>query len=85
MSGDVVAVGGGSSPTATDPVFAVSRCSPQPLLSIDFSIDFTTQKQSTEEFCEVLKIGSSTILPASTEEGSYLESHRLRSCEQDCW
>ena len=52
-----VAVGGRTPPTATSLMYSVPNCSPQQLLGIDFPTKFMSQKQSTDELCEVLNLG----------------------------
>ena len=47
-------VGGVPPPTATSLMLSMSICLPQRLLDTDFSTELTSQKQSTDELCEVL-------------------------------
>ena len=49
-------VGGVPPPTATSLMLSMSICLPQRLLDTDFSTELTSQKQSTDELCEVLNI-----------------------------
>ena len=57
-------VGGVPPPTATSLMLSMSICLPQRLLDTDFSTELTSQKQSTDELCEVLSLfGSSNLFP----------------------
>ena len=53
-------VGGVPPPTATSLMLSMSICLPQRLLDTDFSTELTSQKQSTDELCEVLRLDRAT-------------------------
>lgn len=63
---------------------SVSSRLPQQLLGTDFSTEFTSQKQSTEKLCEVLKLyyfEINELLKYSADSSAFVGHKRLLSAE----